>query len=89
MGVQEVNPYTDDEERLCVICLVNERNTTVLPCRYSHLLHHQDLFYNFTETFYAPQYLVPVIQSHRQEDNAAKRDSRDGHGVISDTRCTA
>lgn len=33
MGVQEVNPYTDDEERLCVICLVNERNTTVLPCR--------------------------------------------------------
>ena len=24
----------DDEERLCVICLVNERNTTVLPCRH-------------------------------------------------------
>ena len=24
----------DAEERLCVICLVNERNTTVLPCRH-------------------------------------------------------
>ncbi|CAK0783179.1 hypothetical protein CVIRNUC_006378 [Coccomyxa viridis] len=33
-GKQEVNPYMDDEERLCVICLVNERNTTVLPCRH-------------------------------------------------------
>ena len=22
------------EERLCVICLVNDRNTTVLPCRH-------------------------------------------------------
>ena len=32
--MQEVNPYMDDEERLCVICLVNERNTTVLPCRH-------------------------------------------------------
>ncbi len=24
----------DNEERLCVICLVNERDTTVLPCRH-------------------------------------------------------
>lgn len=24
----------DNEDRLCVICLVNERNTTVLPCRH-------------------------------------------------------
>lgn len=24
----------DSEERLCVICLVNERDTTVLPCRH-------------------------------------------------------
>ena len=24
----------ENEERLCVICLVNERDTTVLPCRH-------------------------------------------------------
>ena len=24
----------ENEDRLCVICLVNERNTTVLPCRH-------------------------------------------------------
>lgn len=24
----------DNEDRLCVICLVNERDTTVLPCRH-------------------------------------------------------
>jgi len=28
-----------DEERLCVICLVNERDTTVLPCRHMCMCH--------------------------------------------------
>ena len=36
--LQATSPYTDDEERLCVICLVNERNTTVLPCRWGSLV---------------------------------------------------
>ena len=27
------------EERLCVICLVNERDTTVLPCRHMCMCH--------------------------------------------------
>ncbi|PRW34052.1 putative E3 ubiquitin- ligase LOG2 isoform B [Chlorella sorokiniana] len=29
----------DNEERLCVICLVNERDTTVLPCRHMCMCH--------------------------------------------------
>ncbi len=28
-----------EEERLCVICLVNERDTTVLPCRHMCMCH--------------------------------------------------
>ena len=27
------------EDRLCVICLVNERDTTVLPCRHMCMCH--------------------------------------------------
>ena len=27
------------EERLCVICLVNDRDTTVLPCRHMCMCH--------------------------------------------------
>lgn len=30
----EAEADVDNEERLCVICLVNERDTTVLPCRH-------------------------------------------------------
>lgn len=29
----------DSEERLCVICLVNDRDTTVLPCRHMCMCH--------------------------------------------------
>jgi E3 ubiquitin-protein ligase MGRN1 len=29
----------EDEERLCVICLVNDRDTTVLPCRHMCMCH--------------------------------------------------
>ena len=29
----------DVEERLCVICLVNDRDTTVLPCRHMCMCH--------------------------------------------------
>lgn len=29
----------ENEERLCVICLVNERDTTVLPCRHMCMCH--------------------------------------------------
>ncbi len=29
----------DMEERLCVICLVNDRDTTVLPCRHMCMCH--------------------------------------------------
>lgn len=29
----------DAEERLCVICLVNDRDTTVLPCRHMCMCH--------------------------------------------------
>jgi hypothetical protein len=29
----------DSEEGLCVICLVNDRNTTVLPCRHMCMCH--------------------------------------------------
>lgn len=38
---QDVGPQTveDAEERLCVICLVNERDTTVLPCRHMCMCH--------------------------------------------------
>lgn len=37
----DVWPQTveDAEERLCVICLVNERDTTVLPCRHMCMCH--------------------------------------------------
>ena len=29
----------DEEQRLCVICLVNDRDTTVLPCRHMCMCH--------------------------------------------------
>jgi E3 ubiquitin-protein ligase MGRN1 len=29
----------DSEERLCVVCLVNEKDTTVLPCRHMCMCH--------------------------------------------------
>lgn len=34
-----VQTAEQEEERLCVICLVNERDTTVLPCRHMCMCH--------------------------------------------------
>eukprot|EP00884_Botryococcus_braunii_P018074 jgi/Botrbrau1/4950/Bobra.0122s0028.1 len=36
---KEAQSLEDSEERLCVICLVNERDTTVLPCRHMCMCH--------------------------------------------------
>ena len=37
-ALEPTNP-DDAEERLCVICLVNDRDTTVLPCRHMCMCH--------------------------------------------------
>lgn len=34
-----VQTAEQEEERLCVICLVNDRDTTVLPCRHMCMCH--------------------------------------------------
>ena len=40
LGVAQVEGTLEEaEERLCVICLVNERDTTVLPCRHLCMCH--------------------------------------------------
>lgn len=38
-GTATNNSVNEDEERLCVICLVNDRDTTVLPCRHMCMCH--------------------------------------------------
>ncbi len=38
-AVQGEGTLEENEERLCVICLVNERDTTVLPCRHLCMCH--------------------------------------------------
>ena len=37
--VQGEETVEEAEERLCVICLVNNRDTTVLPCRHMCMCH--------------------------------------------------
>ncbi len=39
LAVQADGSFEENEERLCVICLVNERDTTVLPCRHLCMCH--------------------------------------------------
>ncbi|KAL6767261.1 hypothetical protein ACKKBG_A39260 [Auxenochlorella protothecoides x Auxenochlorella symbiontica] len=38
-GAEARESAEDAEERLCVICLVNDRDTTVLPCRHMCMCH--------------------------------------------------
>lgn len=40
LAVQTAQETAEEaEERLCVICLVNDRDTTVLPCRHMCMCH--------------------------------------------------
>ena len=48
LALQADGSLEENEERLCVICLVNDRDTTVLPCRHLCMCHdcaqvHQNL----------------------------------------------